>query len=321
MSISIIIPCHNLGNYVSESIESALCQTRRPDEIIVIDDASSDNSLNVIETYADNPLVTILHNEINLGLIETFNKGVRASSSSHFVVLSADDWMDPEFISKHLEVAREKPNCAMRYCDFVVFGSRVEEFAEKNNLPVINGECLLSFPDATPDALKNIKTKNMLHGTSLCSREWFDKVGGYRKSELPEDLDFGLRVIDAGGQVTHVPIPLLHYRQHSISQTQSQRLQGEVVEDLQQQIQRLRESEKHLNASVDERDHTIAHLEQNAAFSEQFIMLLGFDSIEHARQQDTDRPLRYKLFSSLRSITKYLLRAYDYVARRRRDHT
>lgn len=299
-SISIVIPCYNLGNYVGLAIESALNQVHRAQEIIVIDDCSTDNSQSVIEKYDD---ITVIKNDTNLGHVQTFNKGIRAVSNDYFVVLSADDTMDSDFIEKHLDVYKLAPTHEIYYCDFEIIGSRAKEFASKNNIEPTDGRYFLKFPEPSVENLANLRTYNFLHGSALCSKEWFDKLEGYRSSELPEDLDFGLRTIEMGGTVCHVPFPLLKYRQHSISQTHSKRLHDEVIEDLTSFNGRL-------ELRIDELEKIQeAHIEELDSFAQQ----IGFDDLNSYKIQSELNTITYKISTIFLKCLRATLASYKFL--------
>jgi peptidoglycan/xylan/chitin deacetylase (PgdA/CDA1 family) len=77
-TVSLIIPCYNYGHLAAEAIESALLQTYPPDEVLFIDDASSDRSVEVARRYE--PRIRIEVNEKNLGVVENFRKAVEITS-------------------------------------------------------------------------------------------------------------------------------------------------------------------------------------------------------------------------------------------------
>ena len=101
-SVSIVIPCHNYCSFVGEAIQSALNQTI-PCEVIVIDDKSTDDSVAVARQYGG---VTVIENEINLGVAEARNKAIRQANGEYIICLDADDRMYPDFAEKHLAAFR-----------------------------------------------------------------------------------------------------------------------------------------------------------------------------------------------------------------------
>lgn len=90
-TFSIIITCYNYENYIGLSIESAIAQTYDDVEIIVVNDGSTDNSLNVINRYSDK--IKCISTE-NCGFISACLTGLAASSGSYIIFLDADDMLD-----------------------------------------------------------------------------------------------------------------------------------------------------------------------------------------------------------------------------------
>lgn len=98
--VSIVIPNYNYGRYIRKSLESAVSQTYENIEIIVVDDASTDNSVEIIREYEkkyDN--IKFYYNPKNLGVVGSHNRCVNLSSGEYLVVLSSDDYLHPDFIS------------------------------------------------------------------------------------------------------------------------------------------------------------------------------------------------------------------------------
>lgn len=113
---SCLINNYNYCKFVIEAIESALLQSIQFDEIIVVDDLSTDDSVKVIkEKYKDNPLVTIIPKMQNEGQLSTFNKGFSRSSGDIICFLDADDIYPPEYLRILLEVYEQHPQCGCVY--------------------------------------------------------------------------------------------------------------------------------------------------------------------------------------------------------------
>ena len=112
--VSIVIPCYNGEAYLKEAIESALAQTYRPIEIIVVDDGSTDRSSEIAQKF---PVRYI--RQPNRGLTKSRNLGVRKSRGSYVVFLDADDRLKPDAIKTGIRVLSEHPECAMAVGDHI----------------------------------------------------------------------------------------------------------------------------------------------------------------------------------------------------------
>ncbi|MEH2458129.1 glycosyltransferase family 2 protein [Nostoc sp.] len=102
--VSVIIPAYNTSAYISRTIESALGQTLKNIEIIVVDDASTDNTLEVARSFVDQRL-KIFVNHQNQGAGGTRNRALKEAKGKWIAVLDSDDWYAPERLEKLLQVA------------------------------------------------------------------------------------------------------------------------------------------------------------------------------------------------------------------------
>lgn len=220
---SVIIANYNYGQYLAEAIESVLCQTVPADEILVIDDASTDDSLMILENYRDR--VRIEANETNLGIVENFRKAVSLASGDYIAFLGADNRFRSDYIERCRAALDSDENAAIAYTDVLIFGPRARMMADRDNVTVI-GESAAErwpllwrkYPDPTPEALARFKDHNFVHGSSMYRKRDYLACGGYRESSGPEDHHLFYRMYSLGRSLVHVPLPVLEYRQHSAAQ-------------------------------------------------------------------------------------------------------
>jgi succinoglycan biosynthesis protein ExoO len=104
LEVSVIIPAYNTESYIAQAIESALGQTQKNIEVIVVDDASSDATLEVAKGFSDNRLKVFV-NQQNLGAGGARNHALREAKGKWIAVLDSDDWYAPERLEKLLQVA------------------------------------------------------------------------------------------------------------------------------------------------------------------------------------------------------------------------
>jgi glycosyltransferase involved in cell wall biosynthesis len=108
--ISVVLPNFNHGAFVASALHGLLSQSPAPAEIIVIDDASTDNSLAVIGQIASaNPSIRLLTNSENLGVIRTLKRGLDVVTGRYVYLAAADDWVVPGFFSLALHMLRDHP--------------------------------------------------------------------------------------------------------------------------------------------------------------------------------------------------------------------
>jgi glycosyltransferase involved in cell wall biosynthesis len=195
---SIIITCYNYGRYLAEAIESALAQTLPADEIIIVDDGSTDDSLNVARGYADRPGVQII-TQSNQGAVAACNTGIHASTGDYFLRLDADDHLDPHYLERTVTLLASHPTIGYVYTGHHRFGAYEQAVT------------------AAAFDRKKLALRPYFVGTALMRRAAFDAAGGYSPDMVKayEDWDLYLTMAERGWLGMALPEVLYHYRQHS----------------------------------------------------------------------------------------------------------
>lgn len=155
--ISVIVPLYNKKDYVFKTIKSVLDQTYPYFELIVVDDGSTDGSLNVVKEVNDDRLIIIEQN--NSGVSSARNKGVENASYDYIAFLDADDWWDISFLEKMVCLLKEYPNAGIYAANYSIvrngiFENRVSNawtgyldylnhFYEKGDSPICTSAVLL----------------------------------------------------------------------------------------------------------------------------------------------------------------------------------
>ena len=129
MKISIVTTSYNYEQLIKETIESVLNQTYTNWEMIIVDDCSSDNSVNTIKSYKDER-IKLFVNEKNLGLKKTVKKGIEKAQGDWIIFLESDDTITPDYIQKKIKIAQKYPEIALIFNDCNFFGDekRVSDF-------------------------------------------------------------------------------------------------------------------------------------------------------------------------------------------------
>lgn len=108
--VSIIIPAYNTGEYIHRAIESSLRQTHNNVEIIVVDDGSEDDTLEVARSYAErDSRVRVFHKE-NGGVSSARNRGICESHGEYITFLDSDDWFEDSAVEYLLDAQMNHPN-------------------------------------------------------------------------------------------------------------------------------------------------------------------------------------------------------------------
>lgn len=248
-SVAIIIANYNYRGYVAEAIESVLAQTCAPQEILVVDDCSTDGSEEVIRRYEDR--VRFVRNAENLGIIDNFTNAVSLTKSDYVAILGADNRMRSDFVEKCKAALDGNQSAGVAYTDMSIFGPRARMLAESVGAHLV-GESIherwgvyeWNFPDPTEEALARLEESNFIHGSSMYRRDAFTQAGGYRVSDGAEDHDLFKRMLKVGWAAVHVPLSLIEYRQHSPSQ-------ANTTLNLQMELEAQRNTNARIEAAID----------------------------------------------------------------------
>ena len=112
-TISVVIPLYNKQLEIGAAVRSALAQTRPPQEIIVVDDGSTDGGAEVVRAIGS-PLVRLVR-QSNAGVCAARNRGIAESTGEYIALLDADDAWEPGFLAEIAAMIREFPGCGL-YC-------------------------------------------------------------------------------------------------------------------------------------------------------------------------------------------------------------
>lgn len=203
MRVSVIVPLYNLANYVGETIESVLNQTMQDFEIIVVDDCSTDNSLQVAREWAvRDPRIKVIAHPVNLGLPATRNTAIAASEGEFILPLDSDDKIDPTYLEKTLPLMTEGVGVVSTWME--IFGARPERAGHV-------GSC---YPIFYPTR-EQILNGNCMPVCSLIRKQTLRDVGGYPEEMREGSEDWALWVkiiVNRTWRVAICPEYLFYYR-------------------------------------------------------------------------------------------------------------
>jgi glycosyltransferase involved in cell wall biosynthesis len=215
--VSVIIPNYNYAQYVGEAIESVMNQSYKDIEIVVVNNGSTDNSMEVLEKYSKKIL---LINQENLGQSGARKTGLEAATGDYIAFLDADDKWDSKKIEKQMLLFT--PKVELVYCGINSFSEKSQKIIA-TEIPTFRGSCSDAFIEYPGVSI-------VLSGesTSIFTRSLLNKVGGF-DSELNSAAgwDFFRRC----SKFTHfdfVPEPLINYRLHSSNMSNS--FQGTIMD-------------------------------------------------------------------------------------------
>lgn len=123
MKTSCLINNYNYAEFLSEAINSALNQTVKFDEIIIVDDASTDNSAEVINKFTQVTNLKSILKEKNQGQLSSFNEGFLAATGDIIFFLDADDIYEPQYLENALNFYNRRSECDFIFCAYKKFGA------------------------------------------------------------------------------------------------------------------------------------------------------------------------------------------------------
>lgn len=108
--VSVVMANYNYAQFLTRAVKGVLSQSVRPREFIVIDDCSTDNSLQILNEFArQDPLLRIIRNEKNRGILDFHNRAVDIASGKYIALIASDDYILPGMIEKSLAILRKYP--------------------------------------------------------------------------------------------------------------------------------------------------------------------------------------------------------------------
>lgn len=202
--VSIVIPAFNAAEYLREAIDSVLGQDYSNVELIVLDDGSTDNSIEILKSYPEGFFRWESHS--NIGQSATLNKGWSMARGDVLSYLSADDALLPEAVTRSVESLSSHENVVMTYCDYMLMDANSADM-RRVHAPDFDYEKMLSDIVVQPGP------------GVFFRRSAFAKIGGWNPSyrQVP-DLEYWLR-LGLEGDFLRIPEVLAKFRVHDESQT------------------------------------------------------------------------------------------------------
>jgi glycosyltransferase involved in cell wall biosynthesis len=199
-TVGVVITTFNHAHFLADAISSVLAQTRPPDEIVVVDDGSTDDPAAVIAQF---PRVRLIR-QTNRGLAAARNTGLRNCATSHVAFLDADDRLLPIALEAGLACAARRPDCAFVYGAHRHISQNGEPRGGDRYYPII--------ADAHLALLR--ENRIGMHATVIYRRDCLTEVGGFDETlRRSEDYDLYLRIAQKYPICSHDAI-VAEYRMH-----------------------------------------------------------------------------------------------------------
>lgn len=203
--VTVFIALYNAENYIKETIESVLNQTFNDYEILIINDGSTDNSVDVVNQF-DDSRIRLLHNEKNSGERFTRHRALTEAIGKYIAVLDADDLALPNRLELQVDFLENNPN-------YVLCGGWAKCIDENGKL----NNNLMTPKTANEEIKINMLFQNQfVNSSTMYLKDIGLKVGGYNGEDIPPDYDFFSKLTEKYN-IANLPHYFILYRQHSNS--------------------------------------------------------------------------------------------------------
>jgi len=216
--ISVLIPCYNVEQFVEKAVYSILNQTYGNIEIWIIDDASTDHTLDKINAIKDDRIKVVAFKE-NTQKIGAANEVLQKVNGDFIAFQDADDWSEPERIEQQVKAFLEDPELGICFTNFRYVGNKIYS---PTKISLTDSDLKKEFFDFL---LINENTASTTCATMMISKEVLKKTGGYHpyfKGRVAEDTHWVYRILkDFKGKTIDKVLYNYLIREGSFTQIQS----------------------------------------------------------------------------------------------------
>jgi glycosyltransferase involved in cell wall biosynthesis len=214
-TLSVLMPNYNHGHYIGENLDRILEQSRPPDEIVIVDDGSTDDSLRIIDHYArQDSRVRVYRNERNRGAVYTLNRALELARGDYIYGGAADDRMRPGFFEKSMNLLTQYPQAGLCFgygtC-FDTISGRESEYP----IRLADTECFLP-PEELALAWDSIAVPGhsvaVPGNSAIWKKQDFLRAGGYREDLRWHSDWFSLQVVALRHGCCFIPESVIYTR-------------------------------------------------------------------------------------------------------------
>lgn len=216
--VSVIVASYNHAGYLRRRMDSLIAQSYENIEIIVIDDCSPDNSVEILREYADHPKVKLTIREQNGGWVTVSNQGVSLARGEFIIFANCDDDCEPRMIERLVDALQKHPSAGVAFCRSLMVDAESRVMGDDFTVRAPDfrarcaGDTLISREEMRRFLMHSCVIPNL--SAALMRRDCFERAGtlshDYRACS---DWDLFFRQVDYC-DFAYVAEPLNHFRQH-----------------------------------------------------------------------------------------------------------
>lgn len=212
--VCVVIPAYNGALFIGEALESLLNQSRPADQIIVVNDGSTDETAEILRGYADK--IQII-NQPNTGVAAARNRGLAAAEGDLVAFLDQDDLLLPDKLQRQVDCLAQHPGAGMLHSGWRLVdaaGRKLSDVEPWHDLPVL-------------DSAGWIRRMPVLFSAMLFRRDWLLRVGGLsERFRQVCDVELIQRLVLAGCESVWLPQITVLYRQHEANDSRNTLVQA-----------------------------------------------------------------------------------------------
>jgi glycosyltransferase involved in cell wall biosynthesis len=201
--VTVLMSVYNGEKFLREAIESILSQIFTDFEFLIINDASTDSSREIVLSYQDDR-IRLIDSEENIGLTKSLNKGLKLARGEYIARMDADDISAPERLQKQFDYLENNPS-------LTVVGSWAF-LIDENGKPIGESHIPADFGSIMGDLFFY---NPIMHSTTFFNKEFILRIGGYDENFIrAQDYELWIRIIKNKGKIQNIPEYIIKYRFH-----------------------------------------------------------------------------------------------------------
>jgi glycosyltransferase involved in cell wall biosynthesis len=205
-SITVAVPAYQAERFIAETLKSILAQTHPPDEVIVVDDGSTDGTAQELERFSERIRVI---RQPNGGCAAAFNAAFRQASCDFVAECGADDIWEPHKLERQVEALTKHPQVDIVFSAARVFGSAQGCWG----MPT-NEDANVGILDPRRLGRTMYRSNPVCPSTLLIRRGLYEQLGPFAEDIATEDYEYWMRALSRGAVFYYDPEMLVRYRRH-----------------------------------------------------------------------------------------------------------